>query len=150
MSNNSLVRCLILASALAISLPAFAKPVVKDLPVTHTMHVGKTTIQSGDYRILIDGITSPYRKAKTSLRNAKAVGKSATQKYRTTKSFPMPTASCWSCVSVGKRAFSSWSRKGSSSDIYPRLAREAVSACSFPLLFIRPGIPEVANSSCRR
>ena len=55
MSNNSLVRSLILASALAISVPAFAKPMVKDLPITHPLHVGKTTIQSGDYRILIDG-----------------------------------------------------------------------------------------------
>jgi len=64
MSNNSLVRCLILASALAISLPAFAKPVVKDLPVTHTMHVGKTTVQSGDYRILIDGNHLTIQKGK--------------------------------------------------------------------------------------
>ena len=55
MSNNSLVRSLILASALAISVPAFAKPIIKDLPITHPLHVGKTTIQSGDYRILIDG-----------------------------------------------------------------------------------------------
>ena len=55
MSNNSLVRSLLLVSALAISVPAFAKPVVKDLPFTHTMQVGKTTIQSGEYRILIEG-----------------------------------------------------------------------------------------------
>ncbi len=55
MSNNSLVRSLILASALAISVPAFAKPMVKDLPITSTIHVGKTTVQSGDYRVLIDG-----------------------------------------------------------------------------------------------
>jgi hypothetical protein len=55
MSNNSIIRSLILASALAVSVPAFAKPVVKDLPITHPMHVGQTSIQSGDYRILIDG-----------------------------------------------------------------------------------------------
>ncbi len=65
MSNDSLVRCLILASALAISVPAFAKPVVKDLPITHSMHVGKTTIQSGDYRILIDGNRLTIQKGKT-------------------------------------------------------------------------------------
>jgi hypothetical protein len=55
MRNSSLVHSLVLASALAISVPAFAKPVVKDLPITHSMQVGKTTIESGDYRILIDG-----------------------------------------------------------------------------------------------
>jgi len=55
MSTNSIVRSLILASALAISVPAFAKPMVKDLSIAHLMHVGQTSIQSGDYRILIDG-----------------------------------------------------------------------------------------------
>jgi hypothetical protein len=64
MSNNSLFRSLILFSALAISIPAFAKPVVKDLPITHSMHIGKTTIQSGDYRILIDGNHLTIQKAK--------------------------------------------------------------------------------------
>jgi len=64
MSNTSLVRSSILALALAISLPAFAKPVVKDLPITHSMHVGKTTIQSGDYRILIDGNHLTIQKGK--------------------------------------------------------------------------------------
>ncbi len=64
MSNNSLVRSLILALALAISLPAFAKPIVKDLPISHSMHVGKTTIQSGDYRILIDGNHLTIQKGK--------------------------------------------------------------------------------------
>ena len=65
MRNNPLVRSLVLASALAISIPAFAKPVVKDLPVTHSMHVGKTTIQSGDYRILIDSNHLTIQKGKT-------------------------------------------------------------------------------------
>ena len=55
MCNNSLVRNLLLVSALAIPVSAFAKPMVKDLPITHTVQVGKTTIQSGQYRILIDG-----------------------------------------------------------------------------------------------
>jgi hypothetical protein len=64
MSNYSLVRSLVLASALAISVPAFAKPIVKDLPITHSMHVGKTTIQSGDYRILIDGNHLTIQKGK--------------------------------------------------------------------------------------
>jgi len=64
MSNNSLVRSLVLVSALAISVPAFAKPVVKDLPITHSMRIGKTTIQSGDYHILIDGNHLTIQKGK--------------------------------------------------------------------------------------
>jgi len=64
MSNTSLVRSLVLASALAISVPMFAKPLVKDLPITHSMQVGKTTIQSGDYRILIDGNRLTIQKGK--------------------------------------------------------------------------------------
>jgi hypothetical protein len=64
MSTNSIVRSLILASALAVSVPAFAKPVVKDLPITHPMHVGQTSIQSGDYRILIDGNHLTIQKGK--------------------------------------------------------------------------------------
>jgi len=64
MSTNSFVRSLILASALAISVPAFAKPMVKDFPFTRTMHVGQTSIQSGDYRILIDGNHLTIQKGK--------------------------------------------------------------------------------------
>ena len=64
MSNNSLVRSLLVVLALAIAVPAFAKPVVKDLPVTHSMHIGKTTIQSGDYRIVIDGTHLTIQKGK--------------------------------------------------------------------------------------
>jgi len=64
MCNNSIVRTLILASALAISVPAFAKPMVKDLPITHTIHVGQTSVESGDYRILIDGNHLTIQKGK--------------------------------------------------------------------------------------
>jgi hypothetical protein len=64
MRNNSLVGSFVLASAVAISIPAFAKPTVKDLPITHPMHVGMTTIQSGDYRILIDGNHLTIQKGK--------------------------------------------------------------------------------------
>ncbi len=64
MSTNSTVRNLILASALAVAIPAFAKPVVKDLPINHSMHVGQTSIESGDYRILIDGNHLTIQKGK--------------------------------------------------------------------------------------
>jgi hypothetical protein len=64
MCNKSIVRSLILVSALAISVPAFAKPMVKDLPITHTIHVGMTSVQSGDYRILIDGNHLTIQKGK--------------------------------------------------------------------------------------
>ena len=64
MSNNSFFRSLLLVSALAISIPTLAKPLVKDLAITHTIHVGKATIESGDYRILIDGNHLTIQKGK--------------------------------------------------------------------------------------
>jgi len=62
--SNKMFRSLLLASALAISVPAFAKPMVKVLPITHPMHLGKTTIESGEYRFLIDGNHLTVQKGK--------------------------------------------------------------------------------------
>ena len=62
--SNKMFRSLLLASALAISVPALAKPMVKVLPITHPMHLGKTTIESGEYRFLIDGNHLTVQKGK--------------------------------------------------------------------------------------
>jgi|SRR6516165_7625211 photosystem II stability/assembly factor-like uncharacterized protein len=55
MKSKSLLANLVLCGALAIAVPAFAKPVSTTLPVTHTVKVGQTEIKAGDYRFLIDG-----------------------------------------------------------------------------------------------
>jgi hypothetical protein len=55
MQSKSWVRNLVLLAAVAITVPAFAKPVSKSLPINHSVHVGKYDVKAGDYTVLIDG-----------------------------------------------------------------------------------------------
>jgi hypothetical protein len=55
MRNSTLVRSLVLASALAVSVGTFAKPVAKSLAITHPVKVGQVDVKAGDYRATIDG-----------------------------------------------------------------------------------------------
>jgi hypothetical protein len=55
MQSKSWVRNLVLLAAVAITVPAFAKPVSKSLPINHSVHVGKYDVKAGDYNVLIDG-----------------------------------------------------------------------------------------------
>jgi hypothetical protein len=54
MKRNSLVRNLVLLGALAFTVPAFAKPVTKSLPLTQNVKMGKVDVKAGDYRATID------------------------------------------------------------------------------------------------
>jgi len=54
MKSNTIVRSLALAAALAFSIAASAKPVSKNLPITHSVKVGKVDVKAGDYRVSID------------------------------------------------------------------------------------------------
>jgi hypothetical protein len=54
MNRNTIVRSLALASALALTVPVFAKPVQKSLAVTHSLKFGKVDVKAGDYRAMID------------------------------------------------------------------------------------------------
>jgi hypothetical protein len=55
MQSKSWARNLVLLAAVAITVPAFAKPVSKSLPINHSVHVGKYDVKAGDYNVLIDG-----------------------------------------------------------------------------------------------
>jgi len=55
MKRQSLLANLVLAGALAVAVPVFAKPMSANLPLTHNVKVGQTEIKAGDYRFLIDG-----------------------------------------------------------------------------------------------
>jgi hypothetical protein len=55
MKNSTLFRSLVLASALAVSVGTFAKPVAKTLPITHPVKVGQVDVKAGEYRASIDG-----------------------------------------------------------------------------------------------
>jgi hypothetical protein len=54
MTRNTLVRNLALVAALAITVPVFAKPVNKSLPISQNVKVGKVDVKAGDYRATID------------------------------------------------------------------------------------------------
>lgn len=54
MKSNSIARNLALAAALAFAITAFAKPVSKSLPITHTVKVGKVDVKAGDYQAMIE------------------------------------------------------------------------------------------------
>jgi hypothetical protein len=55
MASKSFIRSMVLLAAVAISVPAFAKPMVKNIPLNHNVQVGKTDVKAGEYRFLIDG-----------------------------------------------------------------------------------------------
>jgi hypothetical protein len=54
MKRNSLVRNLALLGALAFTVPVFAKPMTKSLPISHDVKMGKVEVKAGDYRATID------------------------------------------------------------------------------------------------
>lgn len=56
MESKSFVRSLVLFSAIALAtVPLFAKPVSKTIPVNHSVQIGKSDVKAGEYRFLIDG-----------------------------------------------------------------------------------------------
>jgi len=46
---------MVLLAAVAITVPVFAKPMAKNIPINHSVQVGKTDVKAGEYRFLIDG-----------------------------------------------------------------------------------------------
>ena len=55
MKSKSLLANLVLCGALAVAVPAFAKPMSTNVPIGHSVKVGQTDLKAGDYRFLIDG-----------------------------------------------------------------------------------------------
>lgn len=55
MKTNSLVRSIAMLAAMALALPAFAKPFATTINLTQTAKVGKAQLQAGEYRLQIDG-----------------------------------------------------------------------------------------------
>jgi uncharacterized protein YacL (UPF0231 family) len=55
MKTNSFFRSIALLAAMALAVPAFAKPVSKTINLNQTAKVGKAELQAGEYHLLIDG-----------------------------------------------------------------------------------------------
>ena len=55
MKTNSFVRTIVLLAAVALAVPAFAKPFTKTINVIHNAKIGKAELSAGAYRLKIDG-----------------------------------------------------------------------------------------------
>jgi hypothetical protein len=64
MKTNSFVRGMALLAALALTVPAFAKPFTKTITFSQTAKLGKSELKSGEYRLEIDGTKATLQKGK--------------------------------------------------------------------------------------
>jgi hypothetical protein len=64
MKSNSLVRSFALLAALALAIPAFAKPFAKTINISQSAKLGKSELKAGEYRLMIDGNKATVQKGK--------------------------------------------------------------------------------------
>jgi hypothetical protein len=64
MKTNSFVRTVALLAAVALAIPAFAKPFAKTISFAQSAKVGRTELQAGEYRLQIDGTKATVQKGK--------------------------------------------------------------------------------------
>lgn len=63
MKNSSFFRMLALLAAVALAVPAFAKPFAKNITISQTTKLGKAQLQAGEYRLQIDGTKATVQKS---------------------------------------------------------------------------------------
>jgi hypothetical protein len=64
MKTNSFVRSFALLAAVALSVPAFAKPFSKTINIAQAAKLGKSELKSGEYRLEIDGNKATVQRGK--------------------------------------------------------------------------------------
>ena len=64
MRSNSFVRTLAVLAAIALAVPAFAKPFAKTINISHSAKLGKAELQAGEYRLEIDGTKATVQKGR--------------------------------------------------------------------------------------
>jgi len=64
MKTNSFVRSIALLAAIAVAVPAFAKPFAKTINVLQNAKIGKTELRAGEYRLQIDGNKATVQKGR--------------------------------------------------------------------------------------
>jgi hypothetical protein len=67
MKINSVHRTAALFVALAIVVPAFAKPLTKTINISQPAKVGKASLQAGEYQLSIDGTKAIVQKGKNTV-----------------------------------------------------------------------------------
>jgi len=64
MKSNSFVRSMALLAAIALAVPAFAKPFAKTINFAQAAKFGKSELRAGEYRLEIDGNKATVQKGK--------------------------------------------------------------------------------------
>ncbi len=64
MKTNSFVPSIALLAAMALAMPAFAKPFATTISLTQTAKLGKAQLQAGEYRLEIEGNTATLQKGR--------------------------------------------------------------------------------------
>jgi hypothetical protein len=67
MKINSTYRIAALFVALAMTVPAFAKPFTQTINLTQGAKVGKASLQAGEYRLSIDGNKATVQKGRNTV-----------------------------------------------------------------------------------
>jgi hypothetical protein len=67
MKINSTYRIAALFVALAMTVPAFAKPFTQTINLAQAAKVGKASLQAGEYRLSIDGNKATVQKGKNTV-----------------------------------------------------------------------------------
>lgn len=62
MKLHNLIRCAALLSSVALAAPVFAKPVNKNINITHAAKLGKADLSAGEYHLKIDGNRATVQK----------------------------------------------------------------------------------------
>src|ERR1700720_3157996 len=64
MKTNSFLRSMALLAAVALAIPAFAKPFTKTISFSQSAKVGKSELKAGEYRLEIEGNKATVQKGK--------------------------------------------------------------------------------------
>ncbi len=64
MKLNFVLRSIALLAAVALTVPAFAKPFTKTISIAQTAKIGKAEIQAGEYRLQIEGNKATVQKGR--------------------------------------------------------------------------------------
>jgi predicted membrane-bound mannosyltransferase len=64
MKSNSFFRTIALLAAIALAVPAFAKPLTKTINIAQNAKLGKSELKAGEYRLQIEGSKATVQKGK--------------------------------------------------------------------------------------
>jgi hypothetical protein len=64
MKTNSFFRSIALLAAIALAIPAFAKPFSKTINIAQAAKLGKSELKAGEYRLQIEGTRATVQRGK--------------------------------------------------------------------------------------